>query len=221
MKIDGFAVEKLGTGNDAAWLRDIKSLMVLKGVHGVLKTPPDAAHEEVAMALLSLSIAEHRKAEFLHCATAKDLYDHVESSYKSQNTARCIQLKKELHSLELGAEETIQAYVCRARTLQDMLSKAGVVLTEEEVVLAALSGLPEAYDAVVNNLESSTLEFSVAVPKLISAEQRLLRRRGTEHQAAAFTAGAHGPRCYACGKLGHIHRFASQGLGKPMRVLQV
>ena len=125
VKIDGFAVEKLGTGNDASWLRDIKSLMVLKGVHGVLKTPPETAHEDVAMALLSLSICEHRKPEFLHCATAKDLYEHVEASYKSQNTARCVQLKKELHSLELGAEETIQAYVCRARTLQDMLSKAG------------------------------------------------------------------------------------------------
>ena len=87
-----------------------------------------------------------------------------------------------------------------------MLSKAGVVLTEEEVVLAALSGLPEAYDAVVNTLESSTLEFSVAVPKLISAEQRLLRRRGTEHQAVAFTAGRYAPRCFLCGKSGHYQR---------------
>jgi hypothetical protein len=115
----------------------------------------------------------------------------------------------------------------------DALLATGEKTTESEVIMAVLNGLPKDYEMVVAILEASDAELALdtILPKLLSVEQRLLRREETDnkaylargpsnHRSSSHTnrgvgsnsqpgSSTHHPaqrrtvECWYCGKKGH------------------
>lgn len=222
IKVSGLTVARLGDGNEAAWLRDIRSLLIFSDLGKAIEpdATPSAKENAKALALINLCVSEHRKVELQGCTSALAAYQLVEALHQSQSVAMGVQLKRQLNSLMKKSQESMVAYVNGARDIQSRLSAAGINIPEGEVVLAVLAGLSTEYDGVVTALEGGVTEltFEDVMPKLLAAEQRVGHLKsplglGIEHAHVMIQKGmrntANMPRvvmCWNCGKQGHVRR---------------
>ena len=96
----------------------------------------------------------------------------------------------------------------RARSIYDELTTAGVDLTEDDIVLPVLAGLPKEYDMHVAIIESSNIELSLEdiMAKLLIAEHKIDTIDGNDSSSTslAFVANKkEKKKCDYCGKTNH------------------
>lgn len=105
--------------------------------------------------------------------------------------------------------ESVTTYAARAMSLADELQAAGEPLSNKQLVLNMLSGLPKSYDITVDTLMAAggDLDFSEVVSRLMLVEDRA--RESSEPSApgaaAYYTAVKRTGKseCWYCGKRGH------------------
>jgi hypothetical protein len=68
--------------------------------------------------------------------TAKELWDDLETTYKSKSNARKMLLRREINTLKLGSGEPISMYVARTEVLYKNLTAAGSNMKPEELTFA-------------------------------------------------------------------------------------
>jgi hypothetical protein len=236
MERDNISVDKLDVDNYNTWAFRMELLLKHKGLWAAVK-PVEGAEvtqvdKEKAYSLIGLCLAEHHLPLYRTCDTASAAWTALESAYKAKATARKMQLRRDLTSLRKEPPEPITKYLARARTLKLELEATGDTITESEVVMAALAGLPHDYDMLVAIMEmgdAADLTLDKILPKLLIVEQKLkkteapdtkayLLRSPAPPRADSGTAGrstqAPGPRtstsetreCFYCKKKGHIAR---------------
>jgi hypothetical protein len=74
--------------------------------------------------------------------TAKELWDDLETTYKSKSNTRKMLLRREINALQLGSGEPISMYVARAEDQNKNLTSAGFDMKPEDLAFAILAGLP-------------------------------------------------------------------------------
>jgi hypothetical protein len=78
-----------------------------------------------ALALIGLHVKDHHLWNVAAAKTAKELWDDLETTYKSKSNARKMLLRREINTLKLGSGEPIFMYVARAEDLYKNLTAAG------------------------------------------------------------------------------------------------
>ncbi|PRW61031.1 hypothetical protein C2E21_0028 [Chlorella sorokiniana] len=216
---DKVPFELLDVDNYATWARRMKYLLVIRGLWtAVTSDTVDADLNQKAMATIGLRMKDHHLATLERCATAKQLWQTLASTFEAKSNARKRQLRKELSQLKMGAAEPLTKYVARAKEIQNQLRAAGHDVGDQEVAWALLAGLPPAYETIVTVLESSTdeeLKLDDLLPKLMPVEQRLTKAEaeGPSLRLEAAMAAKRNPSnqrrnetriCWTCGTTGHI-----------------
>jgi hypothetical protein len=84
--------------------------------------------------------------------TAKELWDDLETTYRSKSNARGMLLRREIYTLKLGSGEPISMCVARPEDLYKNLCVAASDMKLEELAFAILAGLPDEYGTLVANL---------------------------------------------------------------------
>ena len=87
-------------------------------------------------------------------------------------------------------------------------------ITEEDRVVHLLASLPESYDILVTALEASVEvpKMEIVTERLLHEERKIKEKHGSETSdgmKAMFVnrqSKGKGPKCYQCGKFGHIKR---------------
>ena len=116
--------------------------------------------------------------------TAKEAWAALAAVSKAKSNAKRLRLKGQLTALVKEGGEPLTKYVHRATDKQDQLLAADYKVSDEEVVMSVLAGLPKEYDTVVAVLElsDSALMLDDLLAKLLQAEQRYTRTdQGEEH----------------------------------------
>ena len=223
------AIEKLDVDNYATWSIRMRALLITKGLWGVCKeTPADLeagrAPDEKALAMIILCVKDCHLSTLAKCQTAKEAWDTLEQVYQAKSNARRLQLKRELNALSKGEDEPLTSYVARAKAIRDQLVAVGHTISDEDVVLPLLAGLPAEYDTLVEILLASDdkLDLEKVQAKLLQVEQRRSQPiTEKEYGSAYYSAKKFRPRpstagpsnkpktnkdCYYCGKPGHLQR---------------
>lgn len=217
---------KLGADNYGTWSTLVQSYLTIKGCWGAVSDSSDKAKSAEALAYIRLLVSEFYLPTLEACKTAQEAWDLLESTFKSKSLAKRLQLKRELNSLQLVPSESLTKYVARAKTIRGQLVAAGYSVSDDEVVLCVLAGLPAPYDAAVTMLEGSDKALSVdeVLAKLLPVEQRVAQADERSNEAKALFAGGRGGRggggaaagkgscqqegskkvCWHCGESGHI-----------------
>jgi gag-polypeptide of LTR copia-type/Domain of unknown function (DUF4219) len=224
---DKVRIDLLDETNYAHWARRMRSLLKIKRLWSFVElgagaVPPDATAPQKAEAEMKDQTALHMMVSFLtnqylsiadDCKTSKELWDLLDQTFKAKSTARRQQLRRELYGLRRTPDESISAYVSRAREITKDLQGIGFPADEDSVVGAILSGLPSTYSSTRDHLEDSRgeLTMDVVYVKLLQAEQRHVEEGAfvLDDQRAMTTRSGRGNarggdvRCWYCGQRGH------------------
>ncbi|KAB2595974.1 keratin [Pyrus ussuriensis x Pyrus communis] len=122
------------------------------------------------MALLSLLIATLSDDAIEHVVALKDRYLSVSSASVNH-------LKAELYTLQKGGD-TIDKYFLRLKGIKDQLQAAGEKISDNDLIIAALSGLPPDYDTIrmVILARDTSISFKEFRVQLIGAEKTIESR---------------------------------------------
>jgi transposase InsO family protein len=230
MDVDKVTIPKLDVDNYATWSVQMKFLLITKGLWGTTQSvlPEDASAamketDQKALAIIGLCVKECHLPTLAACETAKEAWDALQAVYEAKSNARRLQLRRELTTLRKEQEEPLTKYVARARAIRDQLKSIGAQLSDDDIVMAVLAGLPPEYDTLVTVLTASDgkLDLDRVFAKLLQVEQRQTDSAEREYTSAYFSKGgrpgkprpqdrrqptAGGKECYYCGKKGHFKR---------------
>lgn len=152
-------VELLDANNYGVWRHRMKFHLISKGLWPAItdnNAPEDTSLK--ALAQIGLYVQQQLLATIARCATAKEAWDTLESTYQAKTNARKLLLRRELSALKMGTAETITAYFARGKDIQDQLCAAGHPVDDQEVAWALLAGLPPSFDTVVTVINTTTEE---------------------------------------------------------------
>ena len=217
-------VELLDVDNYAAWSIRMKALLVTKGLWVAIESSTvDAALDQKALATIILHVKDHHLQTMGGCSTARQAWNTLRATYEAKSNARKVLLRKELTQLKMGSEPMTK-FFARAKDIQAQLLAAGHAVSDQEVAIQIMAGLPATYDMITTVLLSSDKELSLEdmLPKLLQAEQMMQPERANEAALYAKPGKGYGKRfaghgqpsggpprketrtCFYCKKTGHL-----------------
>jgi hypothetical protein len=173
---DKVVIEPLDVDNYDTWCVRMKLFLIHKKTWNVvMDSSATAEQSQGALALIGLHVKDHHLGKVAAAKTAKELWDDLETTYKSKSNARKMLLRREINTLKLGSGEPISLYVQRAEDLYKNLTAAGSDMKPEEFAFAILAGLPDEYGTLVKILEATSEKMSAKemLPLLLQKEARL------------------------------------------------
>ncbi|GAQ88778.1 hypothetical protein KFL_004580070, partial [Klebsormidium nitens] len=101
-------MEPLSEGNYHSWSIKMKSYLITKSLwKGVTDPSANAEESELALALITLNVADHLLGSLSELANVGKAWKQLESTFKSKSVARKLQLKRELQTLKMKGEESV------------------------------------------------------------------------------------------------------------------
>ncbi|KAM2069153.1 hypothetical protein FF1_000705 [Malus domestica] len=149
------------------------------------------------MAMLSLLIAtlsDDAMEYVIGCKTSHEAWTNLQDIYASVSRARINQLKTEFHTIQKGGD-SIDKYLLKLKAIQDQLIAVGERVTDNDLVIAALSGLPSEFDVVKTVIlaKETSIPLKDFKAQLIGAELTIEARINTltSGMAAMYVQGNH------------------------------
>jgi hypothetical protein len=80
-----------------------------------------------------------------HLRTVKECFDALENLYEKKAPTQKIILKKQLHTLRMGKNESVATFFSKIAQTRDQLIAIGVAVDDDDLLQIAVDGLPESW----------------------------------------------------------------------------
>ncbi|VFR03569.1 unnamed protein product [Cuscuta campestris] len=183
----------------------------------------------MATSTICLCLANNTLREVLGLTDPVDIWDKLESRYKSKSLTSRLYLKKRLFGLQMAEEANFNGHLDEFNKITTELESIDVKIEEEDKALLLLASLSSSFDNIVTTLlfGKETLKFDEVVAALLMNETRRggngvsndgqalvakgagrERGRSKERGAASqrFKSSSKSFRCYYCDEEGHFKR---------------
>ncbi|KAI0510263.1 hypothetical protein KFK09_010864 [Dendrobium nobile] len=126
---------------------------------------------------LSLAILPY----VIHLVSASDIWIMLERRLQSSNRSCVIQLKNELHNVQMKSQTMLQ-YLQQIKTIVDNIASVGSVIDQEDFLLYILNGLPPSYNALKTTIRAmqTTMDldnlYSLLITKEINLQSEAVRQ---------------------------------------------
>ncbi|XP_019232745.1 PREDICTED: uncharacterized protein LOC109213406 [Nicotiana attenuata] len=129
-----------------------------------------------------------------HSLTSREAWLEIERLFRDQVSSRTLQLKVQFHNLKKG-DLSINDYVHRLKTIADSLNSVGNPISETDLVLQSLSGLPSDYMPVSTSISTRIpLPYFTETRSLLFLHEAQLSNfsaTNSDLSATAFVAKQH------------------------------
>ncbi|CAN6695377.1 unnamed protein product [Malus baccata var. baccata] len=124
------------------------------------------------LSLLIASLGDDAIDYVVGCKTTYEAWTNLNDRYATVSRARINHLKTELHTIKKGSD-TVEKYLLRLKGLKDQLLAAGEIVSDNDLIVAALAGLPSEYNMIkiVIVARESPLTLKEFRAQLLSAEK--------------------------------------------------
>ncbi|BBH07344.1 hypothetical protein Prudu_019255 [Prunus dulcis] len=99
------------------------------------------------LSLLLATLSDEAIEYVIGCKSARDAWLSLTDRYASVSRARVNQLKTELHTIHKGGD-SVEKFLLRLKHIRDQLAAAGFKLSDDDIIIAALNGLPQEFDMI-------------------------------------------------------------------------
>ena len=152
MESDRISIEHLNEDNYYTFAYKMEAFLTIKGLWSYVTTAsvPEAVLPKDKKCLAYIRIyAELYQSELTECTTAKKAWDKLAEINKSKSKARELYLQQQLVQLRRKSGESLPKYIARSLEVRDQLKGVGATVSESEMVMRVLAGLPSDFDTIV------------------------------------------------------------------------
>ena len=198
--ISDFMTIKLDDTNYVSWSAKIQRL--LKGYHllgyidGSLPCPDSTSesfqqwvdHDTVIMNMLIATITEEAFFEIMNCETSLEAWVTLQERFSSVSEASLMQLKTNLQTIQKGSD-SIEVYLSKIKTARQRLACAGFTVTDKDIVLITLNGLPVEYNHFHSHIQARPVAITISeLRSLLITEESDISKANTIMKAPMLAA---------------------------------
>ncbi|GIL49048.1 hypothetical protein Vafri_5519 [Volvox africanus] len=225
--------EPLDLHNYSTWKLRFQLLCAELGYSRALLQAPiaeaDVIMSDKVKSVMAKNVKNHHLQTIVRAANAKAAWDALAATFASTCNTRKVALRQELSDFKMENGEELPVYISRARQLQSDLLETGHVVSDAELSIIVIKGLPSKYHVVTTALtmREGELDFNQVVTRLMAyvlpeddkkdSSAFITHRSGGN---ASSSGGGKGSRpnsksnatCHYCGKPGHFIRECKKRL---------
>ena len=188
---------------------------------------PYLAKRDKALAIIVLAVDPSLLYLLGDPVDPKVVWEALSGQFQKKSWANKLELKRKLFSMKMNNGGAVQAHIKAMTEILDELSVVDEPVKEEDRVVYLLASLPEAYSMLVTALEANAEvpKLTVVIERLLHEEKKQKARISNDQCAGEEEAFAtrysrpqfsnKGPKCYGCGKMGHIKRNCTESGERP------
>ena len=220
--------DRLRVDNFSSWDKEFRCLMYTKGVieEASLRSSEELrvadGQDGALRAQLVLNTERVFHAIIDEAASGLEAYKALKDLNGKKDVASKVHLQRELNDLRMRNDECITEYASRARDLRSRLVAIGHKVSDDDLGLRFLQGLPSPYAQFrqIQLVANEKLDLDKFLPALLRIEAEV-NESDKRTQGHVFLANAGGKRfnrpqryrkpkgresrrCYYCGKQGHL-----------------
>src|SRR3569833_4452159 len=179
--VEKISIPQLGGENWSIWKAKFQALMEYKGLFVAIEQPESAEGRKASGQAKALMIL-HTQDAFVKLIvgepTAAKAWEKLKRNLEKTSNARVGQLMDKLTTMRLREKQSIAEYLGEFREIKIDLEATGQTVSDLQLVVHALRGLPKGYETLREILEAGDDELSLDTvqPKLMQREQALQAR---------------------------------------------
>src|SRR5450631_1333284 len=227
------SVDKFGGENFNLYKFKLEMAMSTKDlweiVDGSELPPPSTASDEVkkayerrckkAFAIIAMSLVDKELAHIKGCKGPAEAWRTLCNIHETKSLSNILFIRRKFFTIKMDEGVDILDHINKVKSLADQLTCLEVPMKEEDVVMTLLDSLPPSFDHLITALETrpfSELTLDFITTRLMHEVSKRKEKEPQGDDAAMLSRQPrafdnnerHGnaPRCYNCGKLGHIAR---------------
>jgi hypothetical protein len=93
-----------------------------------------------------------------HLRAAKECFDALANLYEKKAPTQKRTLKKQLHTLKMGKNETISTFFSKIAQTRDQLAAIGVAVDDDDLLQTTVDGLPESWEAFLSSVNGKEVQ---------------------------------------------------------------
>jgi hypothetical protein len=98
------------------------------------------------------SVKENMMHLIGHLRIVKECFDALENLYENKASTQKRTLKKQLHTLNMGKEETISAFFSKIAQTRDQPTIIGIAVDDNDLVQTTVDGLPNSWEIFLSSV---------------------------------------------------------------------
>lgn len=188
----------LDDDNHPKWSISMRFRLLIKGLWSIveLDTPLDdmtAANRALnskALAHIGLCVSDYLQDTVSRCTTANEAWTTLEEMFRGRSEARRTLLRRELTHLKMQRGESLLKYWGRATELRSELATTGHIVSDDDLRMSVLAGLPTEYSTHVAIVQMQDEQPSLG--EMLSKMMIIEQATKSENTSAAYLTS--GPR---------------------------
>jgi len=173
-----------------------------------------------AQAIIGLTLSDDLLENVRDVTTTKEMWSCIKDIFERHTLLNKLSARKRFYTATMSTDESVLRFANRIRQLAATLKSMGVEISESEMAMALLNGLPDEYNALISALDAideneTELKFEFIKSRVMQEEQRIQMRTKSAHAKSETAAllsnqsksrgpGRRRPYCNYCKRLGHI-----------------
>jgi hypothetical protein len=225
-------IEKLNSNNYHSWKIRIQHVLTLKDLEDFLveDSPTDTSNastwikkDKKAQAIIGLSLSDELLENVREVKTCKEMWMTIKNVFERHTLLNKLSARKKFYTASMNSEESVLQFSNRIRQLAATLKSMNVEISESEMAMALLNGLPDDYNALISALDAidedeTKLHFDFIKARIMQEEQRIGMRNKSAQDKAETAAlisknsdengrnGRRRPYCNHCKRHGHTEQ---------------
>ena len=182
-------IEKLDHSNYHFWKIRIKHLLILKDLEKFLHEDPPNSNDsgtvslwhkkdKKAQSIIGPSLSNDFLENVREVETTKEMWTAIRNVFERHTLLNKLSARKKFYTATMNTDESVLQFANRIRQLAATLKSMSVVISESEMAMALLNGLPEDYSALISALDAidedeTKLKFEFIKSRIMQEEQRI------------------------------------------------
>ena len=170
-----------------AWQRSMEAYLIVKDVWDVIEDGLQApissevrARDRKAKAYITLSVSDEIKLFIGRELTAKETWEALEARFNQSNEAISLELRRQLHAIQLGEQETITSYLARAQGLRNRIASASDHIDDKLYVGYIMQGLQHERSPYREAIINVSFAIDGKLPTIANLTAMLMRIEGQQ-----------------------------------------